>query len=151
MRFGLVDLVVFPSQALVFRLANNLDARLAGRTNLCNAERAPLVLPQQLQCSFFGILVVLGDRLEHGLGKLHVTVFVFAVFVSRSWLATVVAGVRAGVSWGRSVPGRVVDRFNVFLETRPFGAGERTSLLVAAAHVNVHGCGVVCSNWGLPA
>jgi hypothetical protein len=48
---------------------------------LCDAERSPFLLPQQLQSASRAVEVILGDHLEHLLGKLHVTVLVNVVRV----------------------------------------------------------------------
>lgn len=62
-RLRLVYLVVLPPQALR------------------DAQASPLVFPQQLERASGAVEVVLGDRLEHLLGELHVAVFVVVVIV----------------------------------------------------------------------
>lgn len=98
MRLRLVDLVVLPAQTL------------------CDTNSAPLVLPKQLQSAVRGIVVVLGDRLEHRFGQLDMPVLILAVRVS----------------------GRVVDAVDVFLQAGALMVSKRSRTLVAAAHVNIH-------------
>lgn len=63
-RLRLVYLVVLPAQTLR------------------DAQTPPLVFPQQLERASRAVEVVLGDGLEHLLGKLHVAVLVVVVVVS---------------------------------------------------------------------
>lgn len=51
------------------------------------AKSSPFFLPQQLEGSLGGVMVLFGNSLEHGFGELNMTVFIFTV----------------------GVPGRVVD------------------------------------------
>jgi len=51
-------------------------------SHLSDAEGAPLVFPQKLQGTLGRVVVVLGDGFEHGLGQLHMAVFVLAVRVA---------------------------------------------------------------------
>jgi hypothetical protein len=71
-----------PSPSSAFLLAYVLCRLPDGVSYLCDAERSPFLLPQQLQCVPRGVEVVLGDDLEHLLGKLHVTVLVRVIGVS---------------------------------------------------------------------
>ena len=52
------------------------------KTYLGNTQCAPLVLPQKLQGALGRVMVILGDGLKHGLGKLHMTVFVYTVGIA---------------------------------------------------------------------
>lgn len=105
MRFGFVDLVMLPAKTLSTLLTKpyfheNFVTRfccLVGSLYMegvegCGAERvvsylsdahsSPFILPKQLQRSFRRVMIILWDGFEHSFGKLHVTVFVFAVRVS---------------------------------------------------------------------
>lgn len=66
-------------------------------------------------------MVVFGNGLEHGLGELDVSVFIFAVRVS----------------------GGVVDRVNVLLESGSLRVGERTGGEIPTAHVDIHAHGLI--------
>ena len=61
-----------------YTIYHHLDAILY----LCDSERSPFLLPQQLQCASRAVEVIFGNDLEHLLGKLHVTVLIHVVRVS---------------------------------------------------------------------
>lgn len=51
------------------------------KSYLSNAKSSPFLLPQELESTLGGIVVVFGNSLEHGFGELNMTVFIFAVRV----------------------------------------------------------------------
>jgi hypothetical protein len=79
-RLWLVHFVVLPAQTLRL-LATVLCLRSYAYPYLRNAERPPLLLPQQLQGAS-RVEVVFGDDFEHLLRELHVTVLVLVVGIS---------------------------------------------------------------------
>lgn len=137
-RLGLMDLVVFPPQALCVRRALAKSAfqktRTIRMTYLSNTDGAPFVLPQQLQCSVGRIVVILRNGLQHGLGELDVSVLVLAVRVAGKALL-VTDGI---VLFVKALPGRVMDRVDEFLKSRSLIVAERPRDLVAAARVDIH-------------
>lgn len=97
-----MDLIVFPTQALflVSALFYGLTLSPWGQlidpvAYLGDAQCAPLLLPEKLESTPRAIEVFLGDRLEHLLGELHMSVFVFVVRVS-GWYILIIAIVSGG-------------------------------------------------------
>lgn len=74
---------MLPAQTLHSASVSGSRRRLK-QPYLCDAQRSPLLLPQQLQCASRAVKVVLGNDLEHLLRELHVTVFILFVRVPAS-------------------------------------------------------------------
>lgn len=68
-----------PNPDSVFRPISTDPSCFLVSTYLSDTHRAPLILPQQFQSALGCVVVFFRDRLEHSLGKLHVSVFVFVV------------------------------------------------------------------------
>lgn len=49
---------------------------------LSDAKSSPFLLPQEFEGTLGSVVVILGDGLEHGFGKLDMAVFEFTVRVS---------------------------------------------------------------------
>src|SRR3569833_1834992 len=86
MRLRLVDLVVLPAKALRVTVSMYASAHRTTlqATHLCDAHGSPFVLPEKLQGSFRRVVVLFGDRLEHRLWKLDVSILILVVRVSAS-------------------------------------------------------------------
>jgi hypothetical protein len=91
-------------------------------------------------------VVVFRNSLEHGLGELNMSVFVFAVRVSRSGIRSAqlpspkCASKRQQID---NVPCRVVNGVNVLLESGSLRVGERAGREIPAAHVDIHAHGLM--------
>jgi len=86
-----MDLVVLPAQTLQSKISIKSLGRLfeapeGKNAHLSDAHAPPFLLPQKLEGALRLIVVLGRDGLEHGLGQLHVAVFVLAVRVS-AWSA----------------------------------------------------------------
>lgn len=79
MRLRLMNLVMLPAQTLHIMSACYVPCGRSSDSYLSDTKCAPFLLPKQLQRSVAGIMVIFGDSLEHGFGKLHMTVLEFAV------------------------------------------------------------------------
>ena len=89
--------------------------------HLSDTHSSPFIFPEKLQGAFGLVMVIRGDHLEHGLGQLHMAIFIFRVRIPTKVRGMVSYGPRnqnqAGGGSGSTVPSRVVDRLDKLFQS----------------------------------
>lgn len=125
----LMDLVVFPSQALAIRLASENYRKPVHIIYLSDAQRPPFFFPKQLQCALRAIKIIMRNLLEHILRKLDMSVFEVVIGIPAA--AGLVYFPRIDEIAG--IPRRIVDRINEFFQFFAFRLQQKTRVLVSSA------------------
>ncbi|OAQ78085.1 hypothetical protein VFPFJ_10117 [Purpureocillium lilacinum] len=108
----------------------------SARVSVVRVRRDAIAAAAAMTRTWVMPIALLGDRLEHRLGQLHVPILILAVRIPAR-----ASAVRClvHVLVGHHPPGRVVDRVDKLLQTRALRVGQRPGRLVSAAGVNIHG------------